>query len=112
MIIQPAAKPCVERPVISAPMLWAHIVEQATKSRQRQQADHPTQILESFAHTAVAATLDNSHVDPTHVQSVAGYSMLTVVGVAVVDIEKSSAARKKESSRWDYNSVKTLLYIS
>jgi hypothetical protein len=38
--------------------------------------------------------------------------MLTVVGVAVVDIEKSSAARKKESSWWDYNSVKTLLYIS
>jgi hypothetical protein len=46
--------------------------------------------------------------------------MLTVVEVAVVDIEKSSAARNKERSRWDYNSLKnsannsvnTLLYMN
>ena len=68
----------------------------------------------------MAAALDNSHVDPTHVQSVAECSMLTVVEVAVVDIEKSSAARNKERSRWDCNSlnnsannsVNTLLYMS
>jgi hypothetical protein len=59
-------------------------------------------------------------VDPTHVYSVAECSKLTVVEVAVVDIEKSSAARNKERSQWDNNSLKnsannsvnTLLYMS
>ena len=50
-----------------------------------------------MAHTGVAAALERRYADPIHVKAVAECSSLTIVGVAVVAIVKSKAARNNES---------------
>lgn len=100
MIIPPAADPCIERPTIKLPMLVeeAQIAEPAKNvaSAARKTIFRP-QISDNFPQTRVAAAPAKRYADPIQVYAVAEWSSLTIVGVAVVAIVKSRAARKRES---------------
>ena len=55
------------------------------------------QIFENLAHTGVAAALARRYADLIYVYVVAECSSLIIVGIAVVAIVKSNAARNNES---------------
>lgn len=90
----------MERPAINLPVLIddAHIAEPtknvATPARR---IILRPQISDSFAQTGVAAALARRYADPIQVYAVAEWSSLIMVGVAVVAIVKSRAARNNES---------------
>lgn len=57
-------------------------------------------ISENLPHTGVDAALASRYAEPIHVNAVAECNSCMIVGVAVVAIVKSKAARNKESCEW------------